>query len=454
MKAVKNELTGWGNYPAESCYVSRPETLEMLRGIVVDGGQPNYIPRGLGRSYGDSALNLNSGVVIQTRLNRFLSFDDRTGVLECEAGVSFADIIDHFLPRGWFVPTTPGTKYLTVGGAIAADVHGKNHHSDGSFGQFVLSFDLLGASGEILVCSPTQNAPLFEATLGGMGLTGIIVSARIQLIKVESAFFDVIFQRTSDLEETLDAFSTNDQLYRYSVAWIDCLASGGSLGRSVLMFANGAMASDLPAPICHHPLTVPVKRKKSIPIFLPAFMLNEWTVKAFNALYYRAHRSMQKIVDYDTFFYPLDGLLHWNRIYGRRGFFQYQALFPLKTARRGLVELLERISDYGRPSFLAVLKRSGSASSGMLSFLYPGYTLALDIPNLGGNVRQLVRELDETLLKYDGRLYLAKDALMTGDTFAASYPRLPEFRAIKANVDPNNRFVSSQAKRLKIVETG
>lgn len=449
---VSQSLSGWGRYPVEVCQVSRPATRAALRSVVISSATRDLIPRGLGRSYGDSALNLGSGVILQTPFNRFLDFDDQTGVLSCEAGVSFAEIIDHFLPRGWFLPTTPGTKFVTVGGAIAADVHGKNHHRDGSFGNFVLDLQLLLASGEVLRCSPTEQAEVFWATVGGMGLTGIILEARLKLQPVETAFCQVAYRRTRNLDETLTCFAEADQNARYSVAWIDCLASGRSLGRSVVMQGNNARPSDLPRALQQDPLRLPIKGTKSVPCNAPPWILNSWSVRAFNAIYYRSHGNDQRCVDFNSFFYPLDSLLHWNRIYGRRGFVQYQALFPPESSAAGLVELLERIAVSRSSSFLAVLKSSGAASPGVLSYLHPGHTLALDIPNTGESLRLLASDLDRIVLRYGGRLYLAKDTLASAEAIAEMYPRLREFRRIKARLDPLNRFCSSQSKRLRIVE--
>jgi FAD/FMN-containing dehydrogenase len=451
MKASEQLLSGWGNYPAERCEVFRPESLEALHSLIAIGTHAHYISRGLGRAYGDSALNREGGVIVHTRLNRFLAFDERTGVLECEAGVSLADIMRHLLPRGWFFPTTPGTKYVTVGGAIAADVHGKNHHISGSFGNFLLDFVLLTASGEILCCSPQKYAEVFWATVGGMGLTGIIVSARIQLVRVESAYVHLTTRRSANLDETLESFAV-DRDYHYAVAWIDCLAPGQSLGRAILMLGNNAARADLPAPLAQRPFLLPRKFRYTVPFPFPSVLLNSWSMKALNALYYASHSEGLHYVDYDTFFYPLDHVLHWNRLYGRRGFVQYQALFPPETAARGLRELLEKVARSGKASFLAVLKRSGPASQGVLSYLSPGYTLALDFPNTGEDLRLLLRKLDALLLKHHGRLYMAKDTMMTADTFATMYPRLREFQTLKMQLDPNNRFVSSQARRLGIVE--
>jgi FAD/FMN-containing dehydrogenase len=452
MNHVEHRLEGWGNYPVEPGWVCRPHRLDALRQLLVGGDQPDYISRGLGRSYGDSSLNGDRGVIMQTGRNCFLDVDAQSGVLECEAGLSFAEIIEHLLPRGWFLPTTPGTRFVTVGGAIAADIHGKNHHRNGSFGGAVLDLELMVASGEVIRCSPTENSDVFWATVGGMGLTGVILSARIQLTPVETSYVRVDYQRTRNLDETLERFSQTDADYQYSVAWIDSLSRGRSLGRSVIMLGNNASRSQLSPRQRQSPLEASPPRSRSVPFYLPKIALNPWSVQAFNSLYYEVHRDGSRLVDYYKFFYPLDSLLQWNRIYGRRGVVQYQALFPRETSRRGLKELMDKIASSRLPSFLAVLKSSGSAGQGILSYMYPGHTLALDFPVTAG-LRPFLKELDELLLQHGGRLYLAKDATMSAETFAAMYPRLNEFKQIKSRIDPENRFVSSQARRLGIVES-
>jgi len=444
-------ISGWGNFPSECCNVALPQRDVDQREAILGADQASWIARGLGRAYGDSALNRDQGVLVQTSRNHFLAFDEHAGVLQCESGVSFAEIIEHLLPRGWFLPTTPGTKFVTVGGAIAADVHGKNHHADGSFGNFVTSFELLTGCGDIITCSRTENPDIFWATIGGMGLTGVILRARFQLAPVATAYCAVNYRRTRNLDETLDLIAESNAAFRYSVAWIDCLSGGAGLGRSVLMLANDAQPSELPASLTREPLLLPRKRHRSCPFDLPHFVLNGWSVKLFNAIYYGGQRSRQSIVDFDRFFYPLDNLHHWNRIYGRRGFVQYQALFPPETSRAGLRALLTRIVASRRASFLAVLKSSGPANAAPLSYMHPGHTLALDFPNTGADLRPFMTELDEILLKFNGRLYLAKDALTSADAFAVMYPRLAEFRAMKARIDPTGRFASSQARRLGIV---
>jgi FAD/FMN-containing dehydrogenase len=447
---VTEALSGWGRFPVESCNVYRPESQRQLAAILESGAQPSLISYGLGRSYGDAPLN-RQGVICHTRLNRFLAFDAQSGVVECEAGVSLAEILQYFLPRGFFLPVTPGTKFVTVGGAIAADVHGKNHHQDGTFGNFVLDFKLLTPRGETLCASPNHDCEAFRATLGGMGLTGAILSARIKLRPVTSVWMLVDYQQAANLEDALGRMTESDVRYQYSVAWIDCLATGRQMGRAVLMRGNHAPANELPARI-RAPLAEPARRRWTLPFDFPSLALNSLTVRAFNSVYYGMHRNaVRQLVDLETFFYPLDAVLHWNRLYGRRGFVQYQVALPLEGGLEGLKEVLTRLAQSRRASFLAVLKRFGKSSSGLLSFPIEGYTLALDLPVASG-LFPLLHELDRVVLSHGGRIYLAKDAVMAARTFAAMYPKLEEFRAIKNRLDPNGLLSSSQARRLAIVE--
>jgi len=449
---TQQRISGWGNLAAQACHLGSCESVEQLRSMLKSGNADSYIARGLGRSYGDSALNEGQGVILQTRRSRFLDLDERAGLLECQAGVTLSEIIDHLLPRGWFLPTTPGTQHVTLGGAIAADVHGKNHHQHGSLGNAIERLRLLIASGEILTCSREENSDVFWATIGGMGLTGIILDARFRLRPVETAYCNVHERRTGDLDETLELFSQQDQSYDYSVAWIDCLARGARLGRSVVMLANDARLDQLPGELQPAALELPRRWNKSVPFTMPGFVLNPLSVKAFNAVYYARHGNSNRLVDFRSFFYPLDTIRHWNRVYGRRGFVQYQAFFPRETSRAGLIELLGKIAHSRRASFLAVLKSSGPATPGHLSYLYPGHTLALDFPYQGQATERLFQQLDKILLKHGGRLYMAKDAVTNAQTFAAMYPRLAEFKQVKQRVDPGNLFTSSQARRLGIVD--
>jgi len=447
MIARQQRLSGWGGVPVESCRVariaSRGPVVEM---ITTATPADRLIGRGLGRAYGDSALPADGVVADCTGLDRFIAFDSASGLVTCEAGVSFADIIAVFLPRGWFVPTTPGTKFVTVGGAIAADVHGKNHHRVGSFGNFVEWIDLLIADGSIVRCSRHAEPELFFATLGGMGLTGLVLAAAFRLVKVETASLRVRYRKTPDLAATLAAFDAGDAGCQHSVAWIDSLAGGAALGRSVVMQGNPATLAEVPSR--GDPLRLAVPWSKAIPFTPPLSLLSPLAVKAFNAAFYGLHADNEKIVNIESFFYPLDAVRHWNRLYGPRGFVQYQAFFPRAESAAGLPRLLEAVVQSGAASFLAVLKSCGAADGGLLSYLEPGHTLALDIPYHPRSVPDLCRRLDRILLDHGGRLYLAKDSLMSAATFRAMYPRMDEFLAVKRRVDPEGRFVSAQARRV------
>jgi FAD/FMN-containing dehydrogenase len=410
---------------------------------------PTFIARGLGRSYGDAALNADAGVIVHDRLARFLAFDPVTGELSCEAGVSMADIIETWLPRGWFPPVTPGTKFVTVGGAIAADVHGKNHHRDGTLASFVRELTLLTADGETLRCSRDERPDAFWATVGGMGLTGMILDARLRLRPVESAWMRVDYRKARDLDETLAVFAASDAGSPYSVAWIDCLARGRAMGRAVIMHGDHATAADVRA--AGREPSARARRAIAVPCDVPGALLNPLTMRLFNTVYYAAHRDARgRLVEMERFFYPLDGVAQWNRLYGRRGFVQYQVVFPTDASHRALVALLERLSASGRPSFLAVLKRLGPANAGMLSFPREGYTLALDLPVRPGLVTFLGR-LDQLVLDHGGRVYLAKDATATAAAVRVMYPRLDEFRAVKARLDPRGVVSSSLARRVGLV---
>jgi len=449
--AVQQDLAGWGRHPVERCRVHRPESLEGLQELVARA-PGSLIARGLGRSYGDAALN-PAGVVLGRRLDRMLAFDPARGVLHCEAGVSLAEILDVFLPRGFFFPVTPGTKHITVGGAIAADVHGKNHHASGSMSAFVEDLRLLVASGEIVTCSAAERPELFWATVGGMGLTGVVVEARLRLRPVTTAFMAVDVRRARNLDELL-TLGADDRDYEYGVAWIDCLAARGALGRSVLLRANHAEPAALPAARAATPLVAPAPLRPRVPFPFPNFALNAWSVRAFNEVIYRTQSGGSHLSSADVYFYPLDAVKGWNLIYGRRGMLQYQVVLPPATAREGLVELLEALSASGRASFLAVLKTFGPASSGLLSFPGPGVTLALDLPYTGPDLVAMLRRLDAGVARRGGRVYLAKDACLLPELFAQMYPGAARFREVKAKVDPEGRFASSQARRLGLVESG
>ncbi|MBL0966681.1 MAG: FAD-binding oxidoreductase [Blastomonas sp.] len=436
-------LSGWGRYPVRDCALWQPVTTEALHATLPP--LPSSIARGNGRAYGDASLNPDATIDMR-RLDRLIAFDDATGELVCEAGVLLSDIIDVFLPRGWFVPVTPGTRMVTIGGMIASDVHGKNHHGAGSFCDHLLWLDLDLGDGRMLRCSHQENAELFAATCGGMGLTGMIVRAAFPLTRIENAWMRQRTLRARDLAEAMALFESSHD-WTYSVAWIDCLARGRDLGRSAILLADHAPADALDASRPAEPLTRTLRQPRAVPVDLPGFALSSFNVRAFNQLYYAMQRPGEALVALDPYFYPLDALSDWNRIYGRRGFVQYQCVLPLGESERGLARLLETIAAAGSGSFLAVLKRLGRPSFGMLSFPMPGYTLALDFPATPANLALLDR-LDAIPADHGGRIYLTKDARLSPAMLARGYPRLQEFRDLRAQYGLDRRFSSLLSQRL------
>lgn len=447
-RLLRQCLSGWGHFPAVTTDVQRPEQLRILPELLA-GSHP-LIARGLGRSYGDEAVCSQGSTVLMTRLNRFLALEepDQAGAtLRCEAGVSFAEIIDHLLPRGYFLPVTPGTKFITVGGAIANDVHGKNHHGDGSFASCLVDFELLLPSGDQIRCSRTEHPDVFWATLGGIGLTGIVIEARLRLRRVPSAYLTVQYLRSRNLAETVDLFRSTDAAERYSVAWVDCLARGSGAGRAVLMNGDHTPVSELPAPLRAAPYVVHRPRPKTVPVTPRRSVVNRFTTTAFNALYYAAHPTRKTVVDYNRFFYPLDGVQNWHRIYGATGFVQCQAVFPEEEGPRALAEMLARLAEARKPSFLAVLKRMGEASGGLLSFPRRGWTLAVDI-SVTRDLPPFMDALHERILGYGGRVYLAKDATLSARLFERMYPEADAFASVRDRCDPGHRLSSAMSMRL------
>ncbi|MBN8545540.1 MAG: FAD-binding oxidoreductase [Ignavibacteria bacterium] len=441
----KQKISNWGRFPSVEAEIY-DLTDEVRARQRVKSLNP-VIARGLGRSYGDSSLGEN--IISTVDYNRFISFDEAAGVLKCEAGVSFADILEVFVPKGWFLPVTPGTKYITVGGAIASDVHGKNHHKEGSFGDWVREMKILVASGEVLLCSPSQNEDLFFATIGGMGLTGVILEAEFALKKIETSFISQETLPAENLEKVMQLFSESKK-FTYSVAWIDCLAKGKNLGKSILYLGEHAPLSTIEETVFKDiPLWYHGKGKLGVPFDFPSGSLNSLTVKMFNGLYYEMNKLKGNgIVHLDPFFYPLDSVNNWNRIYGKKGFLQYQFVLPLNKSFEGMTEVLQTIAKEGRGSFLAVLKLFGRQDS-LISFPMEGYTLALDFPIMPGLMKFLTR-LDEIVLKYDGRFYFTKDSRLKADVFKKGYPHLNDFLEIKRKYDPQNIFASTQSKRLEL----
>lgn len=437
-------LSGWGRYPVAECRVVRPRDTGALAAFAE---APSLIARGCGRSYGDASLN--PALTVETgATNRLLGFDEETGLLICESGLSLAEIFRLFLPRGWIVPVTPGTKFVTVGGMIAADVHGKNHHKHGSFCDHVAWIDLALPEGRIVRASPEEHADLFAAACGGMGLAGLILRAAFHMVRVETATMRQKTLRAANLDAAINLFEGALD-WTYSVAWIDCLAKGRALGRSIVFLGEHALPGELRGSRAAAPLEPRRKRSKSVPIDFPSFALGPLSVRLFNSAYYRAHGGGEALVDLDAYYYPLDSIEKWNRIYGKRGFVQYQCVLPLDTSRDGIARLLEAISGAGLGSFLAVLKRMGPQSFGLLSFPMEGYTLALDFPASAAALALMAR-LDEIVVQCGGRLYLAKDARVGAAAFAAGYPRLGELRRARGSWGLDGRFRSLQSERLEI----
>ncbi|MDP3759051.1 MAG: FAD-binding oxidoreductase [Ramlibacter sp.] len=396
------------------------------------------IARGLGRSYGDSSLGPR--MVSTRRFDHLLAFDPDAGVLQCEAGVTLDELLRVFVPRGWLPPVVPGTRYVTVGGAIASDIHGKNHHLDGSFGAHVREIEVLLGSGDRVQASASLNADLFRATCGGMGLTGVILSATLQLRRLTSSQIVETIIRAPNLDAVLEAFAAHSRS-SYSVAWIDCVARGFGLGRSVLMLGEHAVEGSLE----------PAKSVGAqVPLDMPAWLLNRATARAFNALYFRRATDRRRQVALDRFFFPLDALSHWNRLYGAPGFVQYQFVVPKAAGPAALREVLRQVSGSSCGAFLAVLKLFGAANDNFLSFPREGYTLALDLKAEAASF-SLMDRLDAVVLQHGGRLYLTKDARMSEATFKASYPAWPQFEAIRDRWHAHGRFASGQSRRLGLL---
>lgn len=382
----------------------------------------NVLPYGNGRSYGDSCLNAGNALIRTQQLDRFIEFDAQSGILACESGMLLDEILRFVVPRGWFIPVTPGTRFVTLGGALANDVHGKNHHGAGTFVRHVIEFELLRSDGERLLCSHRNNADWLAATAGGLGLTGLITWMRLQLRPISGPMMDVETIRYANIDQFIELCAESDRDFEYTVAWIDCLGRGKNLGRGILQRANHAAATE-------HTRKAPA-RSSSVPITPPFSFVNGLSVRAFNVAKYRGqlHARRRHLEHFESFFYPLDGIRHWNRLYGPRGLYQYQCLIPRAVARDGTAALLDAVARSGQGSFLAVLKAFGNTPSpGMLSFPREGITLAIDFPSRGERLNQLFLSLDAIVAEAGGRLYPAKDGRMPGMLFRSGFPRWSEF---------------------------
>lgn len=398
------KLAGWANYPVVQAEVATPANHQEVRDYVLKNER--LIARGNGKSYGDASLAPH--VLSTLALNRILHFDPATGIIDCEAGVLLADILRVIIPQGWFFYVTPGIKYITVGGAVASDVHGKNHPTHGCFSNCLISFELMTASGEIVHCSKENNAHLFWQTCGGMGWTGVILRARFQLRPIRSTQMQQHTVHAKNWVQLYDALNRHKE-YEYAAAWVDGLATGKHFGRGTTFFANHAEAGQ-----GSDALVFQEKKPLNVPFYVPSGLLNPWTIRMYNGLRLLKKSSGAQLVDLDTYFYPLDGVRNWNRLYGRRGFIQYQFCLPMKTAFDGMVDVLQSIHKSPDAPFLTVLKRHGARPpEAKHSFPIEGFSLALDFPRTG-SVLGLVRTLDEIVWKAEGKVYLTKDACSGG----------------------------------------
>lgn len=429
-------LCGWGRVLSGEAKIARPEKTSAIAQIMSETPAPAV---GAQRSYGDAAVNTDGKAVDMNRLDRFISFDAQTGILHAEAGVSITQMLSTFAPQGWMPTVMPGTGFATLGGCIANDVHGKNHHGVGTFGQHVLSIDLIGTDGKTKTVSPKKNKALFEATLGGLGQTGIIAAAKIQMSPCSSRLIQVDERRANTLSEFMDMLKSSTATY--CVGWIDGTANGSSLGRGILEEAELTKSNMAPK----------LRKSRKVPFNAPNFALSPPTVRLFNRMYFNRVPATGRGVlrSLEDFFFPLDKIHDWNKLYGKRGFHQFQCVLPDDTAERTLREMLRLIADAGLASPLAVLKRTGPGRAGPLSFPVEGFTLALDFPN-SAKSRKLVETLNQLTTDAGGRIYFAKDSLATPDQAAQMYPELASWQKTVKTADPKGALLTDLVRRLKL----
>ncbi|WP_017538442.1 FAD-binding oxidoreductase [Nocardiopsis halophila] len=453
MRTRRRLLTGWGRTAPTAATVVRPRTAEEAAAVLhgAGPGARGAIARGLGRSYGDAAQSAGGLVLDCAELAPGYRLDQASGTVTASSGTPLADLMARLLPHGRFLPVTPGTRQVTVGGAVAADIHGKNHHRDSSFGAHVRELRLLTPDGAERVCGPDRDPELFWATVGGMGLTGVVTEARFAVPRVETAMMRVDTDRTGDLDEALELMAATDDRYHHTVCWVDLLARGAATGRGVLTRAHHARADELPPRMRRRPLAFAPQALFTAPKAVPSGLLNTWSVRAFNTAYYAKapKRGRDEIQPLGSFFHPLDAVRDWNRVYGPSGLVQYQFVVPF-GAEDTLRSIVARLSAAGAPSFLAVLKRFGEGTPGPLSFPRPGWTLALDLPASLPGLAALLDGFDEEVLEAGGALYLAKDSRASARTVHAMYPRMEEWKRIREKVDPDRVLVSDLSRRLEL----
>jgi decaprenylphospho-beta-D-ribofuranose 2-oxidase len=427
------KVTNWGNFPVVEKEIRSEDSFKKIKEFVLNHNE--VIARGNGRCYGDASLGEN--IFSSKKLNKFISFDRLNGIIECESGVLLSEVLEISVPQGYFLYVTPGTKFISVGGAIASDVHGKNHHAEGCFSEYVTEFKLMTENGDIIICSREENSDKFWATIGGMGLTGIILSAKFKLKNIETAYIRQESIKADNLDEIFRLFEESES-WTYTVAWIDCLQKGKNIGRSILMRGEHAYRHELSGNDAKSPLVLKKKFSPTVPFYFPSFVLNSLTVKLFNLLYYKKQvkKELKNFTDYETFFYPLDAINDWNKIYGKSGFIQYQMVIPKERGKEGMKRILETIANSGNGSFLAVLKLFGKSNpEAYNSFPFEGYTLALDF-KVNSKLKKLVDQLDQIVQEFGGRIYLTKDSM--------SRSSLTDYLK---NVQ-SSKFVSLQHKRI------
>ena len=439
------KITGWGRFPCFETTLITPRNIDELKQHTRCG---SFIARGNGRSYGDSSINENKTICMK-EMDNFLNFDNNNGELIVQSGVLIKDIINIFVKKGWFVPVTPGTKFVTVGGMVASDVHGKNHHKHGSFGNFIEWIEILNVNGKILKCSKQKNSKLFNLTIGGMGLTGIILKVAFKLTKIETSWIKQTIIPAQNLDHIINLFD-EFKIATYSVAWIDCLSSGSDFGRALMFLGEHALKSDLNKYKQKEPLKLKEENNFNIMFNFPKFILNKFFIKVFNSLYfhYGKFKNKNSLVEIKKFFYPLDALLNWNRIYGKSGFIQFQCVLPINNSTQGITEILNFIKREKGNAFLAVLKKLGKEER-YISFPMEGYTISLDFAVNENNIR-IVEKLDEIVLKYKGRFYLSKDSRMKSNTLFQADKRYFAFSNIRKKNKLDTKFQSAQSIRLKI----
>lgn len=442
-------VTGWGRFPRTQALVWQPEDLSALQAWATEHPDP-LTPIGLRRSYADAALPQKGIGIDLCKLNRIKYFDANKGEITAEAGLSIGDLLHFIVPHGFFIPVTPGTRYVTLGGAVAHDVHGKNHHLSGAISRYVVGLKLLTATGEIVLLKPGD--PVFAATVAGLGLTGIITELTLKLLPIETSFVVQKKVKASHLGALMAAFEEDQNDWPYSVAWVDCLAKGAALGRGHLILGRHALLDELPQKWQYNPLPIHTEPRIFVPVEAPSFLRHSRNMQLFNKAFYHRqwHNIKEKIVHYDPFFYPLDAIGNWNKLYGKRGFVQFQCVIPFQHAHEVLRTLLELGAKSGRPSFLSVLKKMGQNDLGLLSFGSPGWTLTMDFP-IDDQVSHLMKILENVVLEATGRLYLSKDAFLSPEIFRKMYLHWQAWQSIKSAIDPNNRFNSVLGSRLNLI---